>query len=322
MTDIKSEIRSRLGNPEFVLGKLGLLETAKKARNGFNICCLWHSENEPSCNVRQHPNDGTLSVHCFGCKQSADVFELIAQVYDINIHNSFPEILQIAGDFAGVQVESGKPFTPTPPPKFVERPPEYPPIDELRDMWTNAVSVTEDPEAKKWFKDRGLSVERLNSYCKVIPKNHELPKWAIFKDDDTGRYDWIMSGHRLIFPLYNYEGKIRSFRARCLNEGTYKNVNPLGYSTKNLCFADTKGLDALKGNKSFEVLNFVEGEGDFLAAIQREDSFPIFGFYSGGWSLDHSKACGRESEIFFPFDDDRAGDGYKKDIVKSFLENN
>lgn len=321
MTDQKQEIRNRLTDPATVLDKLGLLESAKKSRNGYMIPCLWHGENDPSCSVREHPQDGTLSVFCFGCSQGADIFGLIAQVYGLSPNNQFSDIINIAAGMAGVTLDESPGDWAPPPKRMAPPPPEYPPVDDLRAMWTECLPPSEDPQARDFFGKRNLSTERLAGLCRVIPRDYDLPPWAIYKDDESGRYDWLMSGHRLIFPLYNFEGKIRSFKARGMLEGKIKNVNPLGYSTAGLCFACNNGQDMLSTGKHFDSVLFAEGEVDFLSAVElRQDAdTAVFGIYSGGWSDEHSSRL-KCDNWYFSTDIDDPGDNYHYKIRDQIIK--
>lgn len=318
MTDHKTEIKNRLNDPATVLEKLGLLETARKARDGYKIPCLWHGENDPSCSVRQHPGDGTLSVYCFGCGDGGDVLGLIGQVFGLSLNNQFSEILEIAAGYAGVDL-GDKTFAQREPPKrAAPPPPEYPPIDDLRDMWNGCKPPADDPQSREWFGSRRLSTDALEDLCRVIPQEYYLPAWAVFRDDESGRYDWLLSGHRLIFPLYNSEGKIRSFKARGMLNGKIKNVNPLGYSTAGLCFACANAQKMLATRKHFETVLFVEGEVDFLSAVQSlgDNDCAVFGIYSGAVSDDHVKKINCD-KIYFLTDNDSAGDAYHNRLFES-----
>ena len=320
MTDAKTEIRSRLSDPATVLEKLGLLESAKHQNGKYTIRCPWHPENTPSCSVRRHPGDGTLSVKCFACGASGDVFGLIGQSYGLSQAVDFPEILSLAAGFANVTLDDSKPIKRERPVFKAPPPPEYPPVDELRALWESSVYVTDDAHALKWCEDRGIDPAKIKDLCRVIPSGADLPDWAVYRDEshEKGRYDWIMSGHRLIFPLYGPDGKAKSFKARCLNDGKLKNVNPKNYSSLSLCFACEVGKDMLIGKRDADTVVFVEGEADFMSAVSRResDSVAIFGVYSGAWSGDHADKL-KTKEIILALDDDKPGDAYAEMIAES-----
>lgn len=334
-TDIKSEIRFALSDPGYVLEKLGMMEGVRKSHTGYMICCPWHNETEPSCSVRFHPTDGTLSVHCFGCGSGGDIFSLVAAHLGLHPQKDFKSIVEYAGGLAGI--DTSAPFDKerqppvrnyVPPP-----PPVYPPEDEISDLWFNGVAPTKIKPARLWFEIKGLSAEIASANCRVIPKGYVLPEWAISRGEKDGRKwesNWIKSGHRLLFPMYDCNGQLRSLKARCLDVSKkFKNQIPKGFAVKGLIMADHVGHGLLvNGNPDNAPYNlvFCEGEVDFLVALQTRDTAPvntaIFGVYSGGWSVEHALRMGsnRDMKLFFFTDRDRAGMAYKQAIAKTFLE--
>jgi DNA primase len=322
MTDQKDEIRNTLVDPERVLDSLGLLDNAKRSSTGYYICCPWHAENEPSCSVRRHPGDGTLSVKCFACGGGGDVFALVGQVHQVD---NFPRVLEIAADMAGIQLDNKKPRRPTPRPVFKPRPPVYPDASEINDMYYGAMDPRQDSDAVKWMDTKNISKSRAGAYCGVIPHGYDLPSWAKFATaDDQPEYNWIKSGHRMVFPMYDSDGTIRTLRARCLHPGKLKNVNPLGYNCGGLAFACETGHALLRNDYAGKLtaVVFVEGESDFLNAISRriDSGIAIFGIYSGGWSVEHCKKIPDGTRLVFLTDRDTAGNKYKQDIARMFMQ--
>lgn len=331
--DLKQSVRLALSNPEYVLGSLGLLENSRKNHTGYMICCPWHSENSPSCSVRVHPTDGTLSVHCFGCGEGGDVFRLIAAAHGLDPRNNFKDILEYAGRLSGIDITRDyvKPANPVRP-VFVPAVPVYPPEDQVAHLWFNSVGPTMIRPARQWFEIKQLSGEILSGYCRVIPKTMELPDWAKSggetKDGRKWNSDWIKSGHRLLIPMYDSNGNLRSLKARCLDVNSkMKNMMPKGFSSKNLIMADHVGHGLLvNGNPNNDPYNvvFCEGEVDFFVALQTRDTAPentaVFGVYSGGWSKEHALRLGKNITLYFFTDRDTAGMKYKQDIAKTFLE--
>ncbi len=316
---MKHEIKQLLTDPEHVLDKLGILHDAKRQRDGYKIVCPVHGDTDPSLSIRTGKSDGQLTIKCFGCDLKGDVYDLIAAFYGLSVDNNFTEILNIAADMAGVSIDDEPTTKRRPLPKRQPVPIQYPPVDELRDMWEAAVAVTEDDLALSMLSDRGINIKSICDLCRVIPKNYDLPSWAIYRDDthEKGRYDWIMSGHRLIIPLYNHEGKIRSFKARCITGGSLKNVNPQDYSPAELCMANEAAQNMMADGSHADVAFFCEGEMDFLSLVSCDDSgAAIFGIYSGAWSGKHTERLNTDRVIFLT-DNDDAGDAYKMRLFES-----
>lgn len=302
---MKTEIRNRLNDPAQLVDMLGIGEGSRRRHDGIMVRCPKHGDSDPSCSVRRC-NDDTISVKCFGCDLSGDVFDLIGAVHGVDINSDFPAILKIAADMSGVDDDGGnyerveREYTPEPP--------EYPPADELKYVWVSASQPTDDAEVADYLAKRGIT--ETSDMCRVVAG--ELPEWAVFKPG----YGWAESGHRLIFPLYNHEGRIKSFRARCVKEDSkLKNVNPKKYSSAGLCFANASGVKMLQTGAHAETVVFVEGEIDFLNACQRADKdTAIFGLYSGCWSAEHSARLNTDRVVFLT-DVDGPGDRYAFSVM-------
>lgn len=303
---MKTEIRNRLNDPAQLVDMLGIGEGSRRRHDGIMVRCPTHGDSDPSCSIRRC-DDGTVSIKCFGCPLSGDVFDLIGAVHGIDTNSDFPAVLKIAADMAGVD-EDGREY------ERVERdytpaPPEYPPADELKQVWVMARRPADDDEVTEYLVRRGIT--ETSDLCRVVAG--ELPGWAVFREsgDTRGYLDWNDTGHRLIFPLYNHEGRIKSFRARCVKEDSkLKNVNPKRYSSSGLCFANALGVKMLQTGYRTGTVVFVEGEIDFLNACQRADGdTAIFGLYSGGWSSEHSERLNTDRVVFLT-DVDGPGDRY------------
>lgn len=303
---MKTEIRNRLNDPMQLVDILGIGDGSRRRHDGIMVRCPKHGDSDPSCSIRRC-DDGTISIKCFGCDLSGDIFDLIGAVHGIDTNSDFPAALKIAADIAGVNDDGGeyerieREYTPAPP--------EYPPADELKQVWVSASQSTDDSEVAEYLARRGIT--DTSDLCRVIAG--ELPEWAVFRDasDKRGHLDWNDTGHRLILPLYNHEGRIKSFRARCVREDSrLKNVNPKKYSSAGLCFANAAGVKMLQTGARAETVVFVEGEIDFLNACQRTgDDTAIFGMYSGGWSAEHSARL-NTGRVVFLTDVDGPGDRY------------
>lgn len=319
-TDLKPQIRQALSDPETVLERLGLLETAKKNHKGFLIPCPWHAESAPSCHVRRHPGDGTLAAKCFGCQRGGDVFDLIAAVEDIT---NFSEVVNRAQELSGVTED----YIP-PPRQHVSVPaPKFPNQDELQELYFSGISIMDDTQARKWAEDRGYDLQKIAGSCRVIPLDGKLPEWAALpKRPGRRQMTWIDTGHRLLIPLYGPDGQMRSVKARNISgRPGPKNLNPMDCAVGGLSFANMAGHAVLSGQleKASRVV-FVEGETDLLFAISRDTGtdIAVFGVYSGGWSTAHAdkvKALIDRPKTTYLMDRDEAGQRYQDMIVRSFL---
>jgi DNA primase len=311
----KNEIRQKLTDPLQVLTALNLMDGAKKTSEGIKIPCPWHADSDPSCHVRPHRNDGTLSCKCFGCGKSADVFSLIGQAHGIT---NFVEILKIASQISGVEYKDDKNkdnnFLPSVAAEFV-------PSSDLQDVWKNADSPNSDIQVKDWFIRRQL--DPCSSLCRILTHMTPVYKWMGYTTKQDEFKSWHRTGNRLIFPLYDSAGTAKGFKARNIyDNNAIKSMNPTaGYTVTALCLANTYGRKCLAGEATAEQVVFVEGESDFLAInkINDMDNVCIFGVYSGSWSEQHFLNLGNQIEMTFLTDRDEAGHAYKMRLAKMFF---
>jgi len=87
-----------LNDPLLLCNRLGL--DAKRVAGGVNVLCPWHSESNPSCNLRVGARDGTIRVKCFSCGNGGDALDLVRQSMNVD----FGGALQIASEWAGVSI--------------------------------------------------------------------------------------------------------------------------------------------------------------------------------------------------------------------------
>lgn len=207
----------------------------------------------------------------------------------------------------------------------------YPPLEEVQALWASSLPVEKaDFEAGGYlFRRRAFSFD-LEPVLRVIPKGAFVPKWAF------GEKQAWSKEHRLLIPLFDSEGVMRSFKARKI-EGkepteTRKSLSPFGFAYSGLVMACNRSQELLKtGNKPFacslgiplKVL-IKEGEIDFLGALRsREEEELILGTGAGLWSDSLAKRLALESEdiVRLELDDDEAGRAYAQKIRESLLRN-
>jgi hypothetical protein len=123
----------------------------------------------------------------------------------------------------------------------------FPPVEEVMALWTRTeplerlADATEEGPVEPLpdtMRDALLRHEidlggvDLFSLAGIIPADAPLPSWAV---DDVGK-SWIETGHRLLVPLVDLEGEVRSLRAVCPETG--RALSPSGHHTRGLVLAD------------------------------------------------------------------------------------
>ena len=214
--------------------------------------------------------------------------------------------------------------------------PVFPAADELAALMRAARSV-DSPGAEPaaaWVHSRGLDPEAVAELCAVayMAGDVDPPSWA-----GTSRESWRESGHRLIVPLYDARGVMRSVRARDVTgQARIKELTPTGYRVTGLVMADRKAYRLLKGDAydGSETMPdhvrrvgavIAEGTPDWLTVqlsvvAQRGDDAPaVFGIFSGAWTTEHAAKVPTGTAVLIATDRDPQGDDYTAKIAGSFV---
>lgn len=301
----------------------------------------------PACNAkRRHPTskDRRLACgvrqdekgwRCFQCDASGDHVDLVAWAKEGRRFSDLSDAAKArVREWFGVDRASVEPQRAPERRVQPEGKPaaQYPDHDELAKLWTSVcVGVDEaDDDVASFLKSRNLNVAEIadRDLARVVPKGAPLPEWARFQ----GR-DWTETGHRLVFPLYDAGGQMRSVLARRIAESdTPKSIAPAGCTRQGLVLADGLGRSVLAtgsrptwfadGRARLEVW-IAEGEIDYLTAATswREEQAPgCLGIFSGSWSKSVASRVPDGARITIATDNDEAGEKYSQQIIETFAE--
>ena len=96
----------------------------------------------------------------------------------------------------------------------------YPPPKELAALWGACVPCGLDDEVSALLARHGLCAEWVDDFhlARALPPTVSLPAWASFRRARPSRVSWIESGHRLLVPIFDALGRMRSVRAWCVRE--------------------------------------------------------------------------------------------------------
>lgn len=101
--DDTAELRRRLSDPLELVRALGLDKGSQRISAGrYLVRCPAHQDDTASCSILYHQEDQTISVKCFGCDLSGNVFHLIAAARRMDVQRDFPRVLEEARRMAGV----------------------------------------------------------------------------------------------------------------------------------------------------------------------------------------------------------------------------
>ena len=241
----------------------------------------------------------------------------------------------------GATADAPEGDAPLPPPRRLPEPrraPErhYPAMREVADLWTfGAWQVATCQAGRRWLEallPGGAGVCPLD-LARILPTPDEaaarwgirgarcrsmLPRWARW-----GALPWTEAGYRVLLPLYDARGRLRSLRARHVDQppsGAPKAVSPAGCKVSGLVFANRLGVDMLRGLASPMMVLICEGGTDTLAAsLLSPPHVPraILGVGSGAWTPEHAAQIPPGAEVVIATDPDEAGQRYADQIEAS-----
>lgn len=333
--DYARDVRNGLTDAKMLCERLGLLVRGqwKPQPKGAIVRCPWHKDSTPSCSVRTG-RDGTIGVKCFACDAGGDALSLVAKMYNLSLKTDFRQVLICAAEAGGMahlaaEIERGEPAAERPamaPPPAPEPERDYPPSDEVLDVWNRAKPACDDEEASAWISTRwplgapspdavtGADVARV-----ILPKAR-LPRWAAYQG-----LPWTETGHRLVFAMRDATGAIRSLRAGRITDGTTpKRLPPGGHRASGLVLACALAQGMLAGTWRPADVAILEGEPDFLVRASLRNGPPIanIGIVSGSWTEELAARFptpidGPPCRIHIRTDKDEAGARYGREVAAS-----
>lgn len=327
--DHAREVRNLLSDPGKLVQALGLTKGAKRAGWGMQIRCPagTHADKDPSCSVRV-AGDGTVAVRCHGCGYTADAIGLAAQCLGLNARTQFRELLaecaKLGGDHALADEITGgerKPNRkPIARPALAPEPPRtYPPEAEVSELWTISGAVNLDADASRTLAFRRIDPDaatRLDAVRVLDPRTHwtRLPGWARYR----GQF-WTATGHRLLVPVFDPRGRMRSVRAwRVVDGSSPKRLPPAGHLAAGLVMANPMAAAWLRREVCPVRLYVVEGEPDWLcASVTFGVGDAVVGIGSGSWTRDFADRVPRETEVIVSTHADDAGDKYAAHVLET-----
>ena len=205
----------------------------KKKGANWMACCPFHKEKTPSFSVSPQKE----IFYCFGCHKGGSVFNFVMEIERV----AFPEAIKIVADKVGM-----------PLPKLVDdsrfeaRRQESDEIVQLNswalDWWQKQLeSSTEGRIAREYLNKREITDETqktfrlgyapdswdaLSTYLRHQGATQQQidRSGLVAKKEDTGRsYDRFRG--RLMFPVFDYQGRPIAFGGRTLKDEDAKYIN-------------------------------------------------------------------------------------------------
>lgn len=206
--DLVNEIRSKLDIVNVISSYISL---EKKGRNYFGLC-PFHDDHSPSLSV----SPDKQIYKCFVCGESGNVFNFVMN-YE---HISFQEALQVLAKDAGIDINVN-----------IKHDNRYDKFYNIMDLannyYQNNLSSKEGAKARKYLEDRKLTSETIKEFGigLSLDKRDELTNLLISKGnslEELNDIDLSNTNHdtfinRIMFPLYNANGKVIGFSGRIYN---------------------------------------------------------------------------------------------------------
>jgi Toprim-like len=252
--------------------------------------------------------------HCHACQAAGDSVDYAAHALrrarfrDLDRRGMFEVGQWFRDQFALGSAQVVR--RPTPPPPAPE--PAYVPQMEFRALWSAGLAVHKDRDCAAYLEHRGIDPHAVyvGDLSWALPWGM-LPGWA-----SSGGLSWARTHHRLIVPLYDAAGVMRSCLARSTERAPkLKSVAPRGYSRGGLVMANRVALHMLRGKARPDLVVIREGEIDFLVEATANEHAAVFGVVSGSWSQTFADRLPDAAHVVIATDADDAGDRYAAAIA-------
>ena len=181
----------------------------KKGKNYFGLC-PFHNDNNPSLSVSREKQ----IYKCFVCGEAGNVFNFVMKYENI----SFIEAVRIVGNEIGISINSKESVK-------IDKNKELYDIYELAcSYYQNNLLSKEGNDAREYLKNRkldsniikefgiGLSLNKRDTLVKLL--EHKGYKIELLNNLGLASGDIDTYINRIIFPLYNINGKINGFSGR------------------------------------------------------------------------------------------------------------
>lgn len=298
--ELRARVVRALADPRTVAARLGL-EGRPQSGGGITVPCVWHSERTPSLSLFL-AKDGTLGAKCHGCGRGGGVLDVMAAVLGYTLPRDTSEVIRQAATLAGEDLRVETILPDRPPPA------EPPPVEEVRLVLEQSVRPEVVTVAARWLRSRGLDPVACAPLCRVITVG--WPRWA-----RSAKGPWVSGPFRLLLPVYDARGALRSVRARRIDDARPKEIPPLGCRASGYVFSNRVAVEMLRreADEGPACVLITEGTPDYLTWATRLRGAPwaVLGLPgSGAWSPFLADRIPDGSEVVIRTDPDDAGDRY------------
>lgn len=295
------ELRARLSVVD-VVGRV--VPLVKKGQNYWG-CCPFHNEKTPSFSV----NEEKGFYHCFGCGEHGDIISFTMK------HNNMDFVAAITelANQAGLKMPDYKPKNPD---AIKHEEALFDICEQAAKTYSEKLFSEDGAYALEYIRKRGFDDDMIKKYrIGYAPKNNIIAnKFAqskyliqsgLCRRGEYGMYDFFRD--KLMFPIFNANGKIVAFSGRSLDGSEPKYINTTDtdiFHKRKTVFGLNFARDAIhRANRSIIV------EGQIDAIKMQTNGFPETVAPLGtALTEDHiNLLCKSNRNIVFCFDGDNAG---------------
>jgi hypothetical protein len=215
----------------------------------------------------------------------------------------------------------------------------YPPFKEIKSLWDKSQEVNDDESTVAFLLinygiDAKIVAQKNLARVCLTEIDKGIYPWAGYVNNNNAWRSWPAEGRKLVVPLFDATGAMRSIIFRRVggvsSKNTLKSVGPTGFARRGLVMADDIGRFVLNkgsfpqgwppvGNPRVVI---TEGETDFLKAatsVSTSYAYMTFGIISGSWTSDIANKIPDGSIVVIATDDDEQGDEYAN-VIRLSLE--
>ncbi len=246
-TELDNDLPARIKEQADIVQVIGECVELKKAGVRFLGCCPFHNEKTPSFSV--HP--GQQFFHCFGCGASGDVLE-----FQMKYHNlDFPTAMKELARRYQIEIPE-KPMSPQEQEKRRRRKLMFAVNEKVVSIWKECLHKGDlAVEARKYLQKRGIPLAIQKQFGLGYAPSPDIAGWdylgsrlkgeehevaielgLLVKKEKGGTYDRFRD--RVLFPIYDRQGKVLGFGGRIIGEGQPKYMN----SPESLIFNKSASL--------------------------------------------------------------------------------
>ncbi len=205
--------------------------TLQKHGGGYKGLCPFHSEKTPSFSV----NQTRQYYHCFGCKESGDVFSFIMKYHNL----TFPEALQELAQRYGITLQEGK-LSPAEEQRARKREVTLQANGQAAELFHEFLCKNPAAgEARQYLENRGISEKIIKHYqLGFAPDSWDFLSRKLSRNPadrqagmdagllvakDNRCYDRFRK--RIVCPIFSMSGQITGFGGRIVGDGQPKYLN-------------------------------------------------------------------------------------------------